>query len=207
MKKTMIAMLLGSFLFAGNTIAEDAVPTQSIQAPHEDIKGDVTITEITPNIKVLLQIIGKNITAFGTGPKDTKTMPLMVFFDPQCPYCKNLWSAASAPENKDIPIIWIPVGIVNELSMEQSAAILQSSDAEKTMNQHEADIATGGKGLTVDKKNIDKDALINAQKNTLLFGKMNLDSVPIILHITKDGKLLIKKGDVDVQGVRALYER
>lgn len=207
MKKTMIAMLLGSFLFTGNAMAEEVASNQNAQVQHQDVKGDVTITDITPNMKVLLQIIAKNITAFGTGPRDAKAMPLMVFFDPQCPYCKNLWSAASAPENKDIPIIWIPVGIVNELSMDQSAAILQSEDAEKTMNQHEADIATGGKGLIVDKQKLDKQALINAQKNTLLFGKMNLDSVPIILHVTKDGKLLIKKGDVDIQGVKALYER
>lgn len=130
----------------------------------------------------------------------------MVFFDPQCPHCKNLWSAASAPENKDIPIIWIPVGIINNLSMPQAAAIMQAPDAEKAMDIHQADIATGGNGLKVNDSEIQKDALEKVQRNTLLFGKMNLKSVPIILHITKEGKLLIKEGDVDIKGIKALYE-
>lgn len=205
--KIFLGMLMGSFLFSGTLRAEtlpNANEPQTIQ--HESSLGTATITEITPQIKTLLQVMGKNISGFGTGPQQNSVMPLMVFFDPQCPYCKNLWSAASAPENKDIPIIWIPVGILNDLSMNQAAAIIQSPDAEKTMNMHEADISTGGHGLMVNAADINKDSLERVQRNTLLFGKMNLKSVPIILHITKDGKLLIKEGDVDVKGVKEIFE-
>lgn len=200
--KIFSAMLLSAAIFSGNAMAasNDNIPATN------SIVGSATITEITPQIKILLQVMGKNITGFGTGPQQNKIMPLMVFFDPQCPHCKNLWSAANAPENKDISIIWIPVGILNNLSMPQAVAILQSSDAGKAMDIHEADIATGGTGLKINEADLNKETLEKVQRNTLLFGKMNLKSVPIILHITKDGKLLIKEGDVDIKGIKALYE-
>lgn len=198
--KIISAMVLSAAIFSGSTIAQ--TESSNIQS----VVGTATITDITPQIKTLLQVMGKNISGFGTGPQQVNQMPLMVFFDPQCPHCKNLWSAASAPENKDIPIIWIPVGIINNLSMPQAAAIMQAPDAEKAMDIHQADIATGGNGLKVNDSEIQKDALEKVQRNTLLFGKMNLKSVPIILHITKEGKLLIKEGDVDIKGIKALYE-
>lgn len=198
--KIIPAMVLSAAIFSGSAIAQ--TESSNIQS----VVGTATITDITPQIKTLLQVMGKNISGFGTGPQQVNQMPLMVFFDPQCPHCKNLWSAASAPENKDIPIIWIPVGIINNLSMPQAAAIMQAPDAEKAMDIHQADIATGGNGLKVNDSEIQKDALEKVQRNTLLFGKMNLKSVPIILHITKEGKLLIKEGDVDIKGIKALYE-
>lgn len=198
--KIISAMVLSAAIFSGSAIAH--TESSNIQS----VVGTATITDITPQIKTLLQVMGKNISGFGTGPQQVNQMPLMVFFDPQCPHCKNLWSAASAPENKDIPIIWIPVGIINNLSMPQAAAIMQAPDAEKAMDIHQADIATGGNGLKVNDSEIQKDALEKVQRNTLLFGKMNLKSVPIILHITKEGKLLIKEGDVDIKGIKALYE-
>lgn len=198
--KIISAMVLSAAIFSGSAIAQ--TESSNIQS----VVGTATITDITPQIKTLLQVMGKNISGFGTGPQKVNQMPLMVFFDPQCPHCKNLWSAASAPENNDIPIIWIPVGIINNLSMPQAAAIMQAPDAEKAMDIHQADIATGGNGLKVNESEIQKDALDKVQRNTLLFGKMNLKSVPIILHITKEGKLLIKEGDVDIKGIKALYE-
>lgn len=200
--KIFSAMVLSVALFSGGAMA------QTDSSGIDSVVGKATITDITPQVRSLLQVMGKNISGFGTGPQQTtqNQMPLMIFFDPQCPHCKNLWSAASAPENKDVSIIWIPVGILNNLSMSQAAAIMQAPDAEKAMNVHEADIASGGTGLKVNNADIQKDALEKVQRNTLLFGKMNLKSVPIILHITKEGRLLIKEGDVDIKGIKALYE-
>lgn len=200
--KIFSAMVLSVALFSGGAMA------QTDSSGIDSVVGKATITDITPQVKSLLQVMGKNISGFGTGPqqKTQNQMPLMIFFDPQCPHCKNLWSAASAPENKDVSIIWIPVGILNNLSMSQAAAIMQAPDAEKVMNVHQADIASGGIGLKVNDADIQKDALEKVQRNTLLFGKMNLKSVPIILHITKEGRLLIKEGDVDIKGIKSLYE-
>lgn len=200
--KIMSAIVLSAAIFSGGAIAQTASSASNISS----VVGTATVTDITPQIETLLQVMGKNISGFGTGTKQENQMPLMVFFDPQCPHCKNLWSAASAPENKDIPIIWIPVGILNNLSMSQAAAIMQAPDAEKAMDMHQADISSGGTGLKVNEANIDKGALEKVQRNSLLFAKMNLKSVPIILHVTKDRKLLIKEGDVDIKGVKALYE-
>lgn len=198
--KLFSAIALSAAIFSGGAMAQTESPSI------DSVAGKATITDITPQVKTLLQVMGKNISGFGTGPQQANQMPLMIFFDPQCPHCKNLWSAASAPENKDVSIIWIPVGILNNLSMSQAAAIMQAPDAEKAMNVHQADIASGGTGLKVNEADIQKDALEKVQRNTLLFGKMNLKSVPIILHITKEGRLLIKEGDVDIKGIKALYE-
>ena len=62
---------------------------------------------------------------------------VFVFFDPQCPHCAELWQAAK-PLKSQARFVWIPVGVMNEASTAQGAALLAAPDPVAAMDAHEA---------------------------------------------------------------------
>ncbi|HDR9103646.1 thioredoxin fold domain-containing protein [Paraburkholderia sp. A2RO-4L] len=129
-------------------------------------------------------------TGFNFGnPKSKHTM--YVFFDPQCPHCGAFWKEVKLLE-KDVHFVWVPVGILNDMSVKQGAALLSSTNPVAAMDGHEDRLLAhkGGMDVTsVDPKWVD---VVN--KNTRLLESFGAQGVPYILATDASGKVYHNEG-------------
>jgi len=105
---------------------------------------------------------------------------VLVFFDPQCPHCADLW-AASKPVLGKLKMVWVPVGFLRQTSAPQGALILSAKDPAATMSEHEALLASRQGGLPVPAE-VDAGLITKVKANTDLLQKLGADSVPYILY-------------------------
>lgn len=106
--------------------------------------------------------------------------PVLVFFDPQCPHCAELWKA-SQPLLSKIRMVWMPVGFLRGASEAQGATILGAPEPAVTMAAHEALLSSRQGGLTVN-GTPPAENLAKVKANTELLNKLGADSVPYILY-------------------------
>ena len=118
-------------------------------------------------------------SGFAVGPLMAAD-PVLVFFDPQCPHCGELWMA-SQPLLAKVRMVWMPVAILRGTSAPQGALILAAKDPAATMNEHEALLADRKGGLPVSAQ-VSDELLAKVKANTELLGKLGADSVPFILY-------------------------
>lgn len=83
---------------------------------------------VAPDVQAAAQVLAQlhKTTRIqeGEGPR-----VLTVFFDPNCPYCRQLYSALRPDVGKDgLQVDWVPVAILAPSSAAKSAAILQAKD-------------------------------------------------------------------------------
>jgi len=105
--------------------------------------------------------------------------PVLVFFDPQCPHCAELWKAVQ-PLLPKLRMVWMPVGFMRSTSTPQGALLLAAKDPAATMTEHEALLANRQGGLPVPAQ-VPEDQLAKVKANTELLGKLGADSVPFIV--------------------------
>lgn len=105
--------------------------------------------------------------------------PVLVFFDPQCPHCAELWKA-SQPLLGKIRMVWMPVAFRPGISEQQGAAILGAPEPAVTMAAHEALLSSRQGGLAVSGA-LPEEQLAKVKANTELLGKLGADSVPYIV--------------------------
>lgn len=106
-----------------------------------------------------------------------------VFFDAQCPHCAALWDA-SRPLRSQARFVWIPVGLINEKSFAQGAAILGAGDPVAAMDQHEAALRAQQGGISaMGVADAGRDAV---KRNTDLMNSFGFGGVPTI--VSKDPK-------------------
>ena len=105
---------------------------------------------------------------------------VLVFFDPQCPHCADLWGA-SQPLLGKLKMVWIPVGFLRQSSAPQGALILSAKDPAVTMTEHEKLLASRQGGLPVPAE-VDAGLIDKIKVNTELLRKLGADSVPFILY-------------------------
>lgn len=104
-----------------------------------------------------------------------------VFFDAQCPHCAALWDA-SRPLRSQARFVWIPVGLINEKSFAQGAAILVAGDPAAAMDQHEAALRAQQGGISaMGVTDAGRDAV---KRNTDLMNSFGFGGVPTI--VSKD---------------------
>ena len=106
--------------------------------------------------------------------------PVLVFFDPQCPHCAELWKAVQ-PLLPKLRMVWMPVGFMRSTSTPQGALLLAAKDPAATMTEHEALLANRQGGLPVPAQ-VPEDQLAKVKANTELLGKLGADSVPFIVY-------------------------
>lgn len=116
-----------------------------------------------------------------------------VFFDPQCPHCAALWRAAQ-PLKSQARFVWIPVGILNEKSTQQGAALLAAPDPVAAMNQHEALLQQQGGIATGTVGEAQREAV---KRNTELFTRYGFASVPtVVAKHAQTGEQVVIEGAV-----------
>jgi thiol:disulfide interchange protein DsbG len=106
--------------------------------------------------------------------------PVLVFFDPQCPHCAELWKA-SQPLLGKLRMVWMPVGFLRATSAPQGALMLAAKDPAATMTEHEALMANRQGGIAVPAQ-VPDEQLAKVKANTELLGKLGADSVPFIVY-------------------------
>ena len=127
---------------------------------------------------------------------------VFVFFDPQCPHCAELWVAAR-PLKSQARFIWIPVGLMNEASTAQGAAILGAPDPVAAMDQHEASMRAKQGGLTAAGDLKEQRAAVAA--NTQLMNRYGFASIPtIVANHAQTGALVVKEGGTSTAGLAQL---
>ena len=117
---------------------------------------------------------------------------VFVFFDPQCPHCAELWAAAK-PLKAQARFIWIPVGLMNDASTAQGAALLAAADPVAAMDQHEASMRAKQGGISGAGAPAEQKSQVEA--NTQLMNRFGFNSIPTIVANHADtGALVVREG-------------
>ena len=142
---------------------------------------------------VSVETIAAQAKGFNVGsPMAAKVV--YVFFDPQCPHCAALWEA-SRPLRSQARFVWIPVGLINETSVAQGAALMTAQDPVALMDQHEASIRNKQGGITA--MNAPEDARASVKKNTELMNSFGFGGVPtVVAKHAQSGELVKIEGSL-----------
>ena len=119
-----------------------------------------------------------------------------VMFDPQCPHCAHLWQQ-SLPLHKKLKFIWMPVAFINAKSAPQGATLLAAANPVEAMTAHEASVLAGTGGTSAS-SDIPDDIKAAIQKNTDVFNRMGVESVPyIVAKNATTGKVVTNAGAME----------
>ena len=177
-KLLFAAALAASLALAGCNKATTPAPTAATAA--KPASQAVSIAEIATQAK------GFTVGA----PMSAHTV--YVFFDAECPHCADLWEAAK-PLKTEARFVWIPVGVLNQASTDQGAAILASKDPAAAMDAHETSMRAqqGGIKTTAD-TSVQK---AEVKKNTELMIRFGFDAIPTIVATNaQTGALVTQEG-------------
>ncbi len=172
------AALAASLALAGCNKATTPAPTAATSA--KPASQAVSIAEIAAQAK------GFTVGA----PMSAHTV--YVFFDAECPHCADLWEAAK-PLKTEARFVWIPVGVLNQASTDQGAAILASKDPAAAMDAHETSMRAHLGGI---KTTADTSAQkAEVKKNTELMIRFGFDAIPTIVATNaQTGALVTQEG-------------
>lgn len=153
----------------------------------------VAPTPAAASVPVSVEALQAEGKGFSVGPS-VAARTVYVFFDAQCPHCAALWEAAR-PLHSQARFVWMPVGVLNEKSTLQGAAILAASDPIAAMDQHEASMREQKGGIVSGTgQDAQKDAV---RQNTALMTKFGFGSVPTIIgKHGQTGELVVIEGAV-----------
>lgn len=125
-----------------------------------------------------------------------------VFFDAQCPHCSRLWEA-STPLHRKVKFVWIPIGLINNSSTTQGAALLSAANPVELMAEHEASLLAGRGGISAS-SSIPSDITQAIKNNTQLWTSFGAESVPfIVAKNLKTGQLVSKEGALTTDALAA----
>ncbi|OIQ76405.1 thiol:disulfide interchange protein DsbG precursor [mine drainage metagenome] len=136
---------------------------------------------------VLAQIGKTTFIAEGKGKR-----VLSIFFDPNCPFCHQLYGKLRPFAGKDdLQFRWIPLGLLTPSSLPKAAAILQSPDPVEAFykNENDYDFAANGQPGG----GIEPAAVITPKvrqelaTNLAIYNSQKLFGVPVVLWRKADG--------------------
>ena len=148
---------------------------------------------------VSIEAIQAEAQGFTTG-QAMSARTVYVFFDAQCPHCGALWYAAK-PLLTQAKFVWIPVRLLNDASESQGAAILAAKDPVAAMDEHEASLMDRKGGISASGDLAAQRAAI--KKNTDLFNKFGLASVPSLVTKTAAGAVIKNEGSMQTPQLAA----
>ena len=150
----------------------------------------------------------KAVAAEGVGFSVGSSMAahtVYVFFDPQCPHCTELWKAAR-PLTSRARFVWMPVGLLNDKSRTQGAALLAASDPVAAMNAHETSMQEKNGGIAGIAAGPAADKQLAAvATNTALLTRMGFASIPTVVAThAQTGALVTHEGSMSTAALATL---
>lgn len=137
----------------------------------------------------VLKNIGKaTFVAEGSGKR-----ALFIFFDPNCPFCHELYKKLRAFVGQDdVQFRWIPLGMLTASSLPKAAAILQAPDPLKAFDKNENDYdfaANGQPGGGIEPATTIVSKVREAlAANLALYNSQKLFGVPVVIWRKADGR-------------------
>lgn len=139
---------------------------------------------------------------------------LYIFFDPNCPYCHQLYEKLSPlVESEQLQLRWIPVDLLTNTSLAKAATILQASDPLAAFVNNEQDYNMSdegpGGGVSPAEHILDQTKLDLAGNLSLLQGQ-NIAAVPVVVLRASDGEGFMFQGvppDKTLQRVLAVVSQ
>jgi thiol:disulfide interchange protein DsbG len=142
---------------------------------------------------VSLEAIAAEGTGFSVGPSMSARV-VYVFFDAQCPHCAALWAAAK-PLRSQARFVWLPVGLLNDASTAQGAALLDAADPVAAMDQHEASMVAKAGGIAGAGASQARREAVG--RNTALMNRFAFASVPSIVgKHAQSGETVVVEGSL-----------
>ncbi|MBN2691129.1 MAG: thioredoxin fold domain-containing protein [Burkholderiaceae bacterium] len=137
---------------------------------------------------VLANIAKATFITEGTGQR-----ALYIFFDPNCPFCHELYKKLRAFVGKDgVQFRWIPLGMLTASSLPKAAAILQAPDPIKAFykNENDYDFAANGQpgGGIEPAETISPKSREALAANLALYNSQKLFGVPVVVWRKADGR-------------------
>ncbi len=137
---------------------------------------------------VLAAIEGATSIRQGDGPRR-----LYVFFDPNCPYCHQLYLKLTPRlARDDLQVHWVALGMLTASSLPKAAAILQAPDRLKAfeLNEHDYDFAANGQpgGGIVPATTIEPATRRLLQRNLEIYRSHKLFGVPVMVWKRRGGR-------------------
>ena len=153
------------------------------------------------SVPVSVAAIAAGATGFVVGaPMSARTV--YVFFDSQCPHCGALWYAAK-PLKSQAKFIWIPVGLLNDASTSQGAALLAAADPAAAMDAHETSMIAKSGGISARSDTDGQKASV--AKNTALLNSLGFASIPTIVGTNaQTGALVTQEGTLSTSALATL---
>lgn len=160
--------------FVGTMVNSDMIDVTSEHYAKQVPKKDISAT---------FEKIKESNSYFTEG-SEKATKEIFVFFDPNCGYCKQLWSSLRPiVDSGTLKVNWLPVAILGESSRNLSATILQSTDPVKEMINLEQGKSNGLADNKINSKTI---SILNA--NLDFMKELKATGTPTIVYNTKDNK-------------------
>ncbi|MGA8009920.1 MAG: thioredoxin fold domain-containing protein, partial [Thiomonas sp.] len=118
---------------------------------------------------------------------------LFIFFDPNCPFCHELYKKLRAFVGQDdVQFRWIPLGMLTASSLPKAAAILQAPDPLKAFDKNENDYdfaANGQPGGGIEPATTIVSKVREAlAANLALYNSQKLFGVPVVIWRKADGR-------------------
>jgi hypothetical protein len=178
---------------------------RSINPPLADTKPKPSTLKTKPVTEQTWQQI-KKLKGIAT-QSGMVTPSLYVFFDPNCPYCTDLWkkvlpvksSTGSKPAEiqkaeffSSVPAVWIPVAYMNDTSLGKSAALLRQNTQTAIDNNFQTAKYKEKQGgaVAVVPTEAEKNALSQAKALWLELG----GATPLMVYRNKTGGMQLVMG-------------
>lgn len=176
------AVLVSSLWFAGCQEAPNTGAASASGAPAAAVSASVSVKAIA--VEGVGFAVGSSMAAH----------TVYVFFDPQCSHCNELWKAAR-PLTSRARFVWMPVGLLNDNSRIQGAALLAASDPVTAMDAHEASMQARTGGIAA-APGADKQ-LRAVATNTALLTRLGFASIPTLVAThAQTGVLVTHEGSL-----------
>jgi thiol:disulfide interchange protein DsbG len=152
-------------------------------------------------VKVLAEMGKATVITEGKGPH-----VLNIFFDANCPYCHELYTALRPKVGKGgLEIRWVPVAVLTPTSVTKGAAILQAPNRLAAFQDNENTYGKGptgqGGGIVPATKVLPaSSAILNA--NNALLEATKSPGVPTMLYRDKQGQAMLVVGPPDAQQLK-----